>query len=168
MDGSSASSQTIRENAIFILNLNKFKNHTSVYTVGDLQYYDATDYNIQAQTASITPDQTGDVWVVGFHIWDMNGVPVNHKTRMQIDNADNPSGQTTDARLLNNSWDSTDELIFQIQTVTSLDDSAHTIDLDGNTLSNNSNRRVEDRHIFAVTMELDAVPAVPFSQGMVF
>jgi len=85
------------------------------------------------------------------------------KGRMQVDNADQPPGQTPDDHFQQAAWDSADENHHNYQTVERLTAAAHTIDLDA---SRESDTKVaEDRIIFAVTMDLAPLqpPPVGFS-----
>jgi hypothetical protein len=144
--------------AVFILNLNKFRNHANAYSDASVTALSTTAYATQASTASITPSVTGDVWAYAFMTFDSNSAGNNFKARMQIDNVDQPGGanaQTGDNYILQTSWDVTDELPFNIQTIDSLTSgSAHPVDLDASESATTGTPGARAKGVFAVTMEL--------------
>ena len=67
--------------------------------------------------------------------------------------ADQPPTQTNDAYQQMDGWDSKDELPLQYQTVESLSSQSYTIQLNGSK-QDGSTKDLEDRFLFAVTMDL--------------
>lgn len=149
---------TRTHSSVFALNLNKFRNHTNAYTDADASL-SATDYATNAQTASITPDIQGAVWVVAGLGFDKQNTARKLEFRLQIDDADDPAAQTTDNYPFDLGAGASDESYFIVQTVSTLTAAAHTLDLDASADSISSTPAVQHRTIFAVTMELPASPA---------
>ncbi len=153
-----------KSSAIFALNLDKFDVHANIYTAAELALATTPNYDTEIQTLGITPNTTGDVLILSHFIFDAqttgSATSKRNKSRQQVDNADQPPGQTADARALNSNWDATDELIVADMTVESLDNTLHTIAVDGDTdISSGGDPRAEDRSIVAFSMELAAVVA---------
>lgn len=144
---------------IFALNLNKFRNHVFAYTEAGTNL-SASDYATQIQTASITPDVQGDVFVGSYWSFDRNSSSNTGEQRIQIDNSDVPAGQTTANYQFRHGTDGTDEDPMVISTlVTNMTSAAHTIDLDGSASATTSTPQAETATICAFTMELPAVAA---------
>jgi hypothetical protein len=148
-DGGGSEART--HSGIFVLNLDKFKSH--------VDNYDATpdalgtaDYGTTIETINFTPEKTGDVWIMGQFVFD-NLDNAGGTGRLQVNGADQPPGQTT-ADEISRSYDASDELPVQFQTVESLDgDTTYTIDIDGD--EEVSEMTAGDNAIFAVTMMLE-------------
>ena len=152
---SSATSGTahVRLNsAVFILNLEKFAANSFAFTAGDTSL-NTTDFGDNIQTLSITPTVTGNVLAVGTWSFDCQNLSRTAKFRLQVDNADDPTGQTTDT--YNYSCrDSADERPFAIGTLSSQSNSAKTYDLDASVSSTTSTPAAQDRSLWAFSMEL--------------
>jgi hypothetical protein len=142
---------------IFALNLNKFDRHAFAYTEAD-ENLSATDYATELQTASITPTVTGDVWMGAYWGFDKNAGARLAKFRVQVDNSDQPAGQTTDAYdfRYDSNYDG-DEDPFLLSTLANLSNAAHTVDLDASVDDVTGTPAGQQRTIWAVTMELAAV-----------
>lgn len=139
---------------IFALNLNKFKNHAFAYTEADLEL-GTTAFGDQIQTLSITPDLAGDVEIGAYWGFDANAVNTSAKSRVQVDNADQPPDQTTDTyNFFGN--DNRDETPQGLHTVENLTASAHTIDLDASASTVTGAPTAQERSLWAFTMELAA------------
>jgi hypothetical protein len=152
---SSSATGTRLYNSIFWLNLNKMKKHAFQATQAEISL-DTTDTfatSTNVATASITPTVTGDVWCLGFCILDVAATGEYMRARIQVDNADQPGTQTSDNYQVNDAWDATDELPWAMQTMESLSNAAHTLDVDATKATNV--RPVEDRLSMMVTMELN-------------
>ena len=150
--------------SVFVLNLSKFKVHASAYTESDLAL-SATAYATQLQTLSITPTVAGDVWIGAYWGFDRNDALQNAKFRVQVDNVDQPAGQTTDAYVFAQTNDATDEDPMVLSTLANLTAATHTVDLDASvdaTTGSASHRPPrhtspptgQHRTLWAVTMEL--------------
>ncbi|KKK98073.1 hypothetical protein LCGC14_2646410, partial [marine sediment metagenome] len=118
---------TRERSAIFILNLNKFARHSSAYTEAEIDLAASPDYDTEVQTISITPTVLGDVWVLGSWAFGPDLVGIYCKGRLQVDQVDQPPGQTQQRE---DSFDATDVLPVQDQTVENLSAAAHIVDLD--------------------------------------
>lgn len=157
----SATTFTRRHSKIFALNLSAFRNHAYAYTEADVAITDidiTTPTPTEIQTTSITPAVQGDVWVFADFGFDKNDAARTAQYRLQIDNADNPSGQTSDAYTFNGGGgDATDEPWMPIQTmVSSMTAAAHTLDLDASVDATTGTPAAQYRLVGAVTMELPA------------
>lgn len=150
------SNGTRNYSGLFILNLDKFEDRNDVYTAAEVTL-SATDFATQVQTLSMTPTQVGDVWIMGWWAFDA-GANVAAKSRLQVDQTDQPGTQTSDAYETSKAHDATDELPLGIQTVENLSAANHDFDLDG---SGDGTNAAEDRSIFAVTMQVVGVAAGP-------
>lgn len=146
---------------IFALDLNKFRNHVFAYTEAGTNL-SATDYATQIQTASITPDVQGDVFVGSYWSCDRNSSSNTCEQRLQIDGSDAPAGQTTANYQFRHGTDGTDEDPMVISTlVANMTAAAHTIDLDGSASATTSTPQAETATIWAFTMELPAASGTP-------
>ena len=141
---------------IFALNLNKFSDHSFAYTEADVGL-SATDYATALQTLGITPAVQSDVWIGAYWGWDSQATGREGESRVQVDNVDQPAGQTTANRQLKAGTDATDEDPINHSTlVAAMTAAAHTVDLDGSADSTTSTPSGQHRTLWAVTMELAA------------
>ncbi|WP_148550683.1 LamG domain-containing protein [Candidatus Nitrosotenuis cloacae] len=145
------SSGTHQSSAIFLINLDKFKQDYSSYTEANLDL-SATNYATEVQTLSATIACPADVWAMGTFATDMNTAGIYTKGRLQINNLDSPATQTTDSYQQGDSWVGTDELPLQYQAVANLSVGTHTIDLDASTEAATSGRSAEDRQLFVISL----------------
>jgi hypothetical protein len=147
---------------ILVLNLSKFKDVQSAWTNGAIDInLVPSEFGTEIQTLSITPSQTGDVVCLsGCCISAAGGGAVDNilSMRMQVDNADQPPGLTA-ASLSYVYWDGNDEVPIRFDTVESLDNSAHTIDLDGSNDISGA-RDATKRVAIAFSMELAAASPI--------
>lgn len=148
-----ATNSTRNYSSIFVLNLNKFRNHAVAYTDGTVNL-GTTDYGDELQTISLTPNVTGDVWIVAYWNGDINSAANQLESRVQVDNSDQPSSQTSDNYQFRLDNDATSETPLFLSTMTSLSNSAHTIDLDGSINATTGTPTGKQRALIAVTMEL--------------
>jgi len=163
---SSSATGTRLYNSVFWLNLNKLRNHAFQFTASginlDTTNVFATSTNVA--TVSMTPDITGDVWVLGSMIYAPTVAGEGIKYRIQVDNTDEPNTQTSDN--YNNQllvWDATDLLHATIQSIENLSNISHTLDLDAT--KGNTARPVEDRLAMMVTMELPVTSTKLYLRG---
>ncbi|MBI5145777.1 MAG: hypothetical protein HZA84_00990, partial [Thaumarchaeota archaeon] len=146
------SSGTYQSSAVFLINLDKFKQDFASYTETNIDL-SATDYGTEVQTLSTSLTCQSDVWVMGTFASDVNAAALYTKGRLQVDNADQPPTQTSpDAYQQEDSWGTTEELPLQYQTVESLSSGSHTIDLDASTQTALAGRSAEDRQLFAIPL----------------
>jgi hypothetical protein len=155
---SAASSNTRTHSAVFILNMNKFAAAAQAYSAGPTAL-STTSFATLAQTMTVTPSVTGNVWIGGYSTFNRNALVDGDngcKFRIQVDNADQPTGQTSDTyTLCNVSTPSTsDKHPFLLGTVANLNTSAHTVDLDGS--STQTGGQHADASVWAIPMELVA------------
>jgi len=154
---SAGTSATRVRSAVFAINLNKFKDHAVAYTDADVNLGTGS-YGTALQTLSITPSVTGDVWMGSYWGYDRNnagGTPNSH-WRLQLDNADQPAGQTADAYGFALGDGSGDEEPYMMTTLANLSNASHTLDLDGDVASTTNAPSGQHRQLWAVTMELAA------------
>jgi len=150
-----ASAHTRTNSAVFYLNLNKLNNNSYSYDDSSVTDLAATSsFVTQIATTSVTPTVTGDVWCLAWTTFDANSQNQGWKCRMQIDNTDQPGTQTSDAYNISASHDTTDELVFTIQSVENLSNAAHTIDMDGSVSAATAGRGCRAKLVMGVTMEL--------------
>jgi hypothetical protein len=153
---SASTTGTHLHSKIFALDLHKFRNHAIAQTDAGTAL-SATDWATQIQTASITPDVQGDVWIGAYWSYDKNTSGNMANQRLQIDNSDQPSGQTAAVDNYRGGIDGTDEEPMSITTmVTNMTAAAHTIDVDGSVDATTGTPEAETRALRAVTMELPA------------
>lgn len=146
---------------IFALDLHKFRNHVIAQTDAGTAL-SATDWATQIQTASITPDVQGDVWIGAYWSYDKNSSGNMANQRLQVDNSDEPAGQTTAVYDYRGGIDGTDEEpMMMTAMVTNMTAAAHTIDVDGSVDATTSTPEAETRALWAVTMELAATGGAP-------
>lgn len=150
-DATSGTQNTHLHSSVFALNLNKFKAHTCAYTDGTVAL-SGTDYATQIQTLSVSPTLTGNVWIGGAFIFGNDGTDT-WKARMQVNNSDQPAGQTTDNYQFAMSAGSTDKDPFITSTIVSLAAGSQTVDFDA---SSAATLNASNRQVWAVTMELAA------------
>jgi len=155
----SSGASTVRlYSAIFALDLDKFAAHAFAYTEADANYASTSGYGDAIQTTSVTPTTTSDTWIFGAYGFDKNNAARVASARIQLDNSDQPAGQTTAAyTLLNTNGTAADEQTWTLSTMaSSLSAASHTIDLDGHVDSTTGTPSYQQRTIMAVTMELAA------------
>ena len=150
----SADGGTKLYNSIFALNLNKLAVHAFQATQAEINLDTTNSFTTSTNiaNATITPTVTGDVWNLGFGIYDANSLEETIKFRMQIDDADQPPTQTSDNANQQRAWDTTDELPFATQTIENLNTTSHSLKF--NATKSTTARAVEDRLAMMLTMEL--------------
>jgi hypothetical protein len=164
---SESSTHTRLHSSMFILNLNKFKNHANAYTDAGVTL-STTDYATQLQTISITPDVAGDVWMGAYWTFVGGSTIREGEFRVQLDGSDQPAGQTTDNYQFDYGNDATDVDPVILTTLASLTAAAHTIDLDASSDGATGIPQGGHRTLWAVTMELppESINAQPGSYSV--
>ena len=159
-----ASSGTRISSAVFCLDLSRFIDVSTAHTTTTTGDIGDTSFGTEVQEVLITPTSTGNFWTLGqavFNPEDPNGA----RSRVQIDNADQPPGATVDDDVSILHWDGTDQGVSFIQSVVSLS-ALSTIELDVSTDTGTS-AVVEDRMLMSISLEIseadndyDAQPVV--------
>lgn len=122
----------------------------AVYTSG-LQVLNTVIWGDQIQTIAFDPTAAGFAWVLGGMGWVGAGNARRARARMQVDNADAPDNQTSDA-YERQTVGSTDAWPITHQSVLSLTDASHTIDLDASDDIFNGSRGMNARMLMAVQL----------------
>lgn len=157
LSGTGAAGDGHLKSAVFALNLNKFAVHSSVWTPGTVSL-SSTDFATQVQTLGITPLIAGDVWFGTYWVTSVADASSFSKSRLQVDNADQPDTQTSAAHPQATNWDARDNVALLMQTVESLTAASHTADTDASGAFTNGNAQY--RTMWAMTMELAATGKV--------
>jgi hypothetical protein len=165
---SAASADTRSDSKVFAINLNKFKNrNTLTYTAGPTNVTGTSVYSQTLQSSAITPDVQSDVWIGTWHQFN-RGSSLSRRLfhRLQVDNADQPAGQTTGAYDFGGGGnDQLNSIPGHITTmVTGMTAAAHTLELEGHVDSTTGTPTVAQVSIWAITMEL-AAAAAPANWG---
>jgi hypothetical protein len=138
---------------ILAVDLNKFAAYASAYTEADVAMTSTgSAYGDALQTASITPTTTSDVWILGYFGFDQNDAARTYQYRIQVDNSDQPSGQTTDAYVYDGGKQAGDETPVLISTMANLSAAAHTIDFDGGVDATTGTPAGQERQLVAVQL----------------
>jgi len=143
-------------NGIFALNLDRFESHNATYYENPITILESvTPYTTEVMTLDIQNNATKNWYIFGGFTKESDKDAL---FRLQIDNVDSPDDQTTQKYELSHNWDQTDFVINGIGTFESLDNSTHTIDVDGSIKdgAGDRDRDADSRSIWAFT--LDANP----------
>jgi hypothetical protein len=152
----STGSQTRLHSKVFALNLNKFKNHAFVYTEADASL-SATNYATELASIQINPAVQSDVLIGAYFGFDQQNAGRECEFRVQVDDADQPAGQSTDNYQFAHGTDAADEYPENLITmVANMTTGAKTIALDASADSTSSTPAGQQRTLWAVTMELAA------------
>lgn len=149
----SAAAGTRTHSSVFLLNLSKFSAFGAAYTEASQSLTSTTMTEIQ--TASITPTVTGDVWTGAAFVFDKTTISGDVEFRVQVDGSDQPAGQTTADLDIDqfNTTHTDNDIPVGLITLSSMDTSAHTVDLDAN---RNVDSDVKYRQVWAVSLDIDA------------
>ncbi len=119
---------------VFAINLSKFTSHVIQHDESSFASnntnFDISDDPVEIMTQDFTPATAGDVWSF---FWSQNNdfTVVFDRARLQIDNVDNPPGQTALNMRQGMGHDGgKDQLMFNQQTVDNLTAASHTWDID--------------------------------------
>lgn len=146
-------SHTRQHSSIFLLDLHQFAASAHAYTDADANLSN-TNYATQLQTISITPTIAGDVVWGGYWGFDRAATGREGEWRIQIDNADDPAGQTTDNYQFDADNIAASEQPETIYGLTNLSAAAHTFDLDASADATTNTPTGQNRHLFAFSTEL--------------
>ena len=145
-----------RYSTMFALNLNKFKDHAFAYTSAGTNL-NTTNYNVTVQTVNLTPTVQSDVLIIGFYNYDCNARDNKGEFRIQLDGADQPTGQTTDNYQIDAGNPNVGELPYILSTLaSSVSAASHTINMDASVSATTSTPDAQNRSLIAFTMELAA------------
>jgi len=152
-----ANAHTRFHSSIFLLDLDKFKEHAQAYTAADLTL-GTTAWADAIQTVGITPSSAGDVLFLGWWGADIGGGATGDvvSSRSQVDDTDAPGTQTTDAYTLWTGRAAADEYQVAHATIENVTAAAHTLDLDGHKGASATAPTAQYRSAIAVTMNLAA------------
>ncbi len=161
-DGSSTFN--LAHSSVFALNLESFVDSAEIFNGTSLPL-NTTDWADLINTLTMTPSQTGDVLILSSWVTDYGAASRLAESRMQIDNVDEPTGQT-DYLATMASWDSTDFHSHPIATIEDLDTSLHTFDVDGDSPTTAPDQTAVNRQIVAFSMELVGAGGTTFEQDL--
>ncbi len=142
-------------NSLFALNLNIFSSHNATYG-GDglflLPEQVVVEYETEIMTLDIQDDETQDWYIFSSFTKESDK---DAYFRVQVDNVDQPADQTTTQKQLSDNWDSSDFGMNGFGTFENLDNSIHTVDVDGSIKegAGDRDRDIGSRSLWAFTME---------------
>ncbi len=142
-------------NSIFALNLDKFQFHNSTYIDGGIIPVQEPEYNTNFVTLNTNITSSDTEWFIfgGFTKDDSK----NMELRLQVDDVDEPTGQTTQSYDFSDGWDSDDRVPNNFMTVENLTSSTvHTIDIDGS-MAGAGAINARHRSMFAFSLQVGAV-----------
>ena len=137
---------------LFALNLEKFVDSNEIYTETD-EDFQTTDWADLIQTLSLTPTATGDIFILSNHVADFGDTTQNNQARLQVDNTDEPTGQTA-LTFQTRNWGVKDQIGHSHFTIENLDNTAHTFDVDGDSNNISATPHAQSRQLVAFSMEL--------------
>ncbi len=143
----SGSGGNVSSSAIFALNLEKFTDSAQIHNATN-EDYQATDWLDLINTLGITPTSQGDFFIIESHIEDFDSFR-NIQTRMQVDNVDQPTGQTA-LTIQDGLQDNTDEVTSSQFTMEDLTAALHTVDIDGDATTVGSHAQQRQLTIFSM------------------
>ena len=152
---SGATSFQRTHSGVFALNLAKFDVQANSWLETEVTL-STTDYATELRSISITPNVSGDVLVLGSWAHDVAAVSAKAKGRIQIDGTTKPA--IDDVEQIQ-AYAAIDEILVQSSFVQNLTAAAHTIDMDGSSVT--TARGAEDRQLVAFTMELPSTGIIP-------
>lgn len=147
--------------AVFAMRLNRFARHTFFYDSGDLDF-SATNFATNVATVGITPTILGDVWALGSFGTLSEVVGSTVRARLQVDNADLPTGQTAAASPLAERLDPSDVQPVMLLAANDMTAALHTFDLDASvSTAAAAQRGGRNRCLVAITTRLAATVGAP-------
>jgi hypothetical protein len=160
----SAASGTRDHSGIFMLDLDVFDTYIANHedSPQEAPNSSTTAYAELIHTATIpSRSVAGDTFTLGYITTSWGGTDFDGRFRLQIDDTDQPTGQTTDSYTYNQ-WDAADKLAECLTTVdTHATTASHVIDLDGSLVSTGqTNPGSYTRTIVSLTFELDAAAGI--------
>jgi hypothetical protein len=156
--------------SVFALRLGVFKQSVTTVNAALLDA-SGTNYATNLATATLTPDETGDVFVIGYGVYELAASSsATCKTRIQAgpsaSQVDVITGTTTDARAEWEPWDSTEDGFSMQHGIISLNAVANVIDFDGSTSAAGAGRGFRDRCVCAFTLELSAAAGAEMATAL--
>ena len=142
-------------NAVFVMNLDKFETKVGLLNNTAITINTGTPFDQEIDTINVTPLTTGDFLIYG------GVVKLENKAfhmRLQTDNVDTPTSQTSDQYSFNDSWNAKDSLQTSIIDIVNLSNTTHTLDIDVNGVQNISN--ITARSLFAISMNVTPISDV--------
>lgn len=139
---------TVLQNAVFLINLNKFAQHAITYAAGQEQPAASPSWTT-TRTISITPTTTGNFVIFGHYDNDVGTLTDDVATRLQVNNGGGLASDPayTDSSPGADSWDATDVTCFNIFKLRSLTSGAsRTINLDASMVAGTT-LRVQNRSL---------------------
>ena len=128
--------------AVFAMNLDKFQKHNLFSSPSPINIGTVPDWVTEIVSLDFTPDEAGDVWVLGYFIGDRipDGAFLDYHARMQVyetgkTQVDQPPSQTNDLYRQNEPSDNTGEQEWSIQTVEHFEPIMYTADIDADVTS---------------------------------
>lgn len=141
--------------AIFAINLTKFRNIAFSWD-DDEEVLSGLDWDNLFGGVTYLPEISTDIWVLASGVYDVASVGNEVVHRLQVDSVDQPSNQTLNRYLEEESADAIDELAIWRQTLeTGLGTTNHIIEWAGDGGSSQVNGpTVKNRSLFVISMEL--------------
>ena len=155
-DGAGTPQNQSTHSGVFALNLDVFDAHNQQYTNGASANCATTAYGTNIATTTIQPTATANVFVMGTMNFDGAGTSESLEFRLQVDNTDYVGTQTSDDYQINRPADGTDEYPFYMMSVTSLDNTSHTVDLDCSVGTGTFTVHTEERQVVAISLYIAA------------
>lgn len=152
IDAVTAGNHTREYSAIFALNLDKFVDHSFVWSPAELDVTHVQIFNTLVDSISITPSTNNTDTFVLADIGVRDTEEQIH-LRLQVDDIDEPTGQTAQELQFLDEWNVDDDLRWTIGTIENMTNSTHIIDVDGAEPSN-SGAKVVYRTLVAFTLDL--------------
>lgn len=146
----------IREfSAIFALNLDKFTSHSFVWTPAELDVTHVGTFGTLVDSISIAPSTNNtDVFILADI--GVRDTEEQINLRLQVDDIDEPTDQTTPEVEFLDEWSVDDDLRFSLGTMENMTNATHTIDVDGGETTN-SGAKVVYRTLVAFATELQDI-----------
>lgn len=153
---------------VLVLRLAAFRSAASAYTAAQLDSTAGGAFSDQVQTVAMAPAVGGDVLCFGSFLWVCNGLGISVNGRLQVDNTDVPPTQTGDGYPLETSADAADVVPIWFHTISTLDTSSHTLDVDGSTATATAGRGYKNRLAVMLLLETTATAATTTGGGSYF
>ncbi len=152
LDADIAGIHTREFSAVFALNLDKFVDHSFVWSPAVLDVTHVGSFGTLVDSISITPSSNNtDTFILADIGTRETEEQIN--LRLQVDNVDDPTGQTAQEYEFLDEWDIDDDLRWTVGIIQNLTNSSHTIDVDGGETTNSGAKAVY-RTLVAFSMTL--------------
>lgn len=153
---------------VFAINVSAFRSASTAYTAAQVDFTASGAFGDQTQTTSLAPAVTGSVLCLGSFLFVPNGLGLSCNARLQIDNADVPPTQTADGWALQTSADAADVSPVWFHTISTLDTSSHTLDVDASMNTATAGRGYKNRLAVMLLLETTATAATTTGGGAYF